>query len=423
MNEKLFQFIWRFQYCNTNNLKTITGENITIINRGTYNTNQGPDFLNAKIKIGETILVGNIELHTLSSDWQKHQHQTDENYQNIILHIVWKHNIKGDTIFNYPVLELQTFVSKILLDKYNSLMLQNSFIPCQNQIANISYLQFNNWKDRLLIERLETKTIKILEKLITNQNNWEETFWQILASNFGIKTNAEAFETIAINTPVLVLAKNKLSLHKIESILMGQAGLLEATFTDAYAIMLQNEYSFLKQKYNLTQSPIKAAFLRMRPYNFPTLRLSQLAQLIFKSNKLFSVVLNCKTFKEVIDLFSVSANDYWLYHYKLDDDATSLKEKNLGIDMQHNILINTIVPIVFAYGIYYKNEDFKNKAILWLESIPAEVNNITKGFRTVEIKSKTAADSQSLIQLKNYYCNYKKCLDCAVGNSILKKDI
>ncbi len=420
IKEKLLQFIWKFKYFNTQNLQTIQGETIQILQVGTHNLNQGPDFLNAKIKINNTTLAGNIEMHIFSKDWYSHKHETDENYNNIILHVVWQHNVKDAVIANYPVLELQQYVSKIMLQNYNNLVEQCSFIPCEKQIGNITSLQFNNWKERLLIERLEQKTESILQSLASNNNDWEETFWQKLARNFGIKVNADAFEEMAIKTPHLLLAKNKLSQVKLESLLLGQAGMLTGKYTDAYVTMLQKEYQFLKAKYNLQQSSITPQYLRMRPYGFPTIRLSQLASLIFKSNKLFSKVLNCKTYKDIMQFFTVQANDYWNYHYKLNDEETAYKEKHLGEDMMHSIIINTVVPIVFAYGIYNDDEKYKQIAINFLEAIPTEENNIIKGFKSLQIKSKTAADSQALIQLKNNYCLQKQCLQCAVGVSILK---
>jgi hypothetical protein len=399
----------------------VQGEAVQIIHAGTHNLNQGPDFLNAKIKINTTTLAGNIELHVFAKDWYLHQHEKDNNYQNIILHVVWQHNVKDAVIANYPVLELQQYVSTLMLQNYENLMQQCSFIPCEKQIGNITSLQFNNWKDRLLLERLEQKTDAILVSLEKNKGDWEETFWQKIARNFGIKVNADAFEDMALHTPHIILAKNKLSLVKIEALLLGQAGLLQTSMIDAYAIMLQKEYQYLKQKYSLQQSSIVPQYLRMRPYGFPTIRLSQLAALAFQSSKLFSKIIDCKTYKDVMQMLTVQANDYWNYHYKLNDDDTTYKEKHLGTDMMHNILINTIAPFLFSYGIYKNKESYKEKALLWLEQIPAEENNITKGFRNILIKSKTAADSQALIRLKNNYCTAKKCLDCAVGNAILKE--
>lgn len=421
LTEKLLQFIWNFQYLNVAALKTVQGEPITVLHRGTHNHNQGPDFLNAKIKIGKTVLVGNIELHLSSKDWFKHRHAEDSHYQNIILHLVWEHDIAATKIHQYPVIELKSFVAKIMLERYAVLLENAGFIPCENQIQKIAPLYFNNWKDRLLLERLEQKTGAVLAALQRNKLDWEETFWQQLAKNFGGKVNGEAFEAMAQKTPHLLLAKNKMSLVKLESILLGQTGMLQGKFYDAYVKMLQKEYAFLQKKYQLSIASIRPQYLRMRPQGFPTIRLSQLAALIYHSNKLFSKIIACTTYQEAEAFFAIKANDYWNYHYKLDEDETPYKEKHLGTDMVHNIMINTVVPVVFAYGIYKNEETYKQKAILWLEQLPSETNTIIKGFRSILIKSKTAADSQALLQLKNQYCKNKLCLQCAIGASILSK--
>lgn len=420
VSEKLLQFIWQFQYFNAKDLKTTTGEPIVVINKGTLNTNQGPDFLNAKIKIGNTTLAGNIELHVLSSDWHAHKHETDKNYQNIILHIVWQHDLFTQLLHQYPVATLEPLVAKTMLSTYDKLMDQHSFIPCENLIQKVSALQFQNWQERLLIERLQQKTAHVNELLARNKNNWEETFWQLIARSFGVKVNSDAFEAMAQETSNALLAKNKLSLLKIEALLMGQASLLEDEFEDAYAVMLQKEYKYLRSKYKLQPAAIHANFLRMRPAGFPTIRLSQLALLIYNSTHLFSKVLECDTYTQCMDFLQVQANDYWNYKYKFDDTVHEYSEKKLGKDMQHLIIVNTIVPALFAYGEYKNDETIKKKAMLWLEQIPAEKNNITKGFSALDIKAKTAFEAQALIQLKNNYCNSKKCLQCAVGVSLLK---
>ena len=281
---------------------------------------------------------------------------------------------------------------------------------------------WNSWKDRLLAERLQKKAAVIFDFLAVNNNNWEEAFWWLLANNFGIKVNSDSFEKIARSLPVNILAKHKNQIHQLEALLFGQAGLLENNFTDDYPGMLKKEYQFYKKKYKLhpVQSPL--FFLRMRPANFPSIRLAQLAGLIHKSVHLFSVIKESRSLKEIKQLLNVTANDYWHYHY-IFDEATSFKEKNTGTQMINNILINTIIPIVFAYGLFNKEERYKNKALQWLEQIAAEKNNITNNFTRLGIENKHAFDSQALLQLKNEYCNKKRCLECSVGNRLLKSVI
>ena len=420
MTERLLQYIWQFQYYNANNLTTVDGDIVQINYPGIFNTNQGPDFLEGKIKVADTIWAGNIELHIKSSDWNLHKHSDDKNYNNIILHVVWENDI--DLGLPFPVLELQNRVSNFLLGRYEELMKASTFIPCEGSINKIDVLTWNSWKDRLLAERLQQKAGVIFDHLTKNNNHWEETFWWLLASNFGIKVNSSAFEKIAKSLPISILAKHKNQIHQLEALLFGQAGLLENTFKDDYPAMLQKEYLFYKSKYQL--KPIQASlfFLRMRPANFPSVRLAQLAMLINQSVNLFSIIKESKSLKEIKGLLNVTANDYWHYHYVFDE-STAFKEKNIGTQMINNILINTIVPIVFAYGLFNKEENYKTKALEWLEEISAEKNNITNAYAQLGIENNNAFDSQALIQLKNEYCNKKRCLECAVGNRLLKTAI
>jgi hypothetical protein len=417
MNERLLQYIWQFRYFNKQELTTIAGEQLHILHPGNLNTNQGPDFLDAKIKIGDTIWAGNIELHIRSSDWKLHQHSSDKNYKNIILHVVWQHDV--DLHLPFPTLKLNDRVPKLLLNKYDELMNEVSFIPCEKNIHSISSIVWMTWKERLLVERLENKYQFILERLHQNKNNWEETFWWLLARNFGVKVNSDAFEKIARSLPVNILAKHKSQIHQTEALLFGQAGLLEGDFTESYPILLQKEYLFLRSKYKLSSNNLPLHFLRMRPSNFPTIRIAQLAMLVHHSSHLFSKLKEAVSLKEVKDMFTVTANDYWHYHYVFEESST-FKEKHIGSQMINNILINTVIPILFAYGHYNNEESYKQKALAWLEQIEAEKNTITNGYSKIGIPNKNAFDSQSLIQLKNAYCNKKRCLECAVGNSIIR---
>jgi hypothetical protein len=421
MKERLLQYIWQFQHFNKKELTTTDGEPLQIIHQGNYNTNQGADFSEAKIKTGDTIWAGNIELHIKSSDWSLHNHSADKNYNNIILHVVWEHDreIKDISGNRLPTLELQSRISKILLNNYEALMNAAYFIPCENHTHTINELTLISWKQRLLAERLEAKSAIIISSLNQNNFHWEETFWWLIAKNFGIKVNNEAFERIARSIPINLLAKHKNQIHQIEALLFGQAGLLQKGFTEVYPVMLQKEYKFYQKKYSLQQPQIQLFFLRMRPANFPTIRLAQLAMLIHQSSHLFSKIISEEDINQVKKLLTVTANDYWHYHYVFDE-TSSYKKKKLGEQMINNILINTIIPVLFTYGIYHNEERFKEKAIKWLEEIVSEKNVITKGFEVLKFSNKNSFDSQSYIQLKNEYCNNKRCLECAIGNSLLK---
>jgi hypothetical protein len=417
ISERLLHFIWQFQYFNKTSLQTIDGEAVEIIYQGSYNTNQGPDFLDAKIKIGNTEWAGNVELHINTSDWHKHKHSSDKNYKNVIAHVVWHNDIPDQN--NLPVIVLQDRVAKILVEKYQQLLANNTFIPCEKMINKVPDITWINWKERLLVERLEQKSKIVFEYLSKNNNHWEETFWWMVAKNFGIKVNSEAFEKIAQSIPLNILAKHKNQIQQIEALLFGQAGLLDNEFRDDYPKMLKKEYQFYKTKYNLQQPKISMFFLRMRPANFPTLRLAQLAMLIVESIHLFSKIKEIDSLKNVKKLLNVTANDYWHYHYTFDETST-YKIKKLGTQMINNIIINTIVPILFAYGHYHKQYAHKDKALKWLIELTAEKNSIVIGFSSLQIKSKNAFDSQALIQLKNEYCSKKRCLECAIGNKLLK---
>ena len=418
MTEQLLQFIWQHQYFNQGDLKTTSGETLHILQPGLHNTNQGPDFSNAKIKCGETVLAGSIEVHINSSEWEDHGHSSDKNYENVILHVVWKNNKEIELPF--PTVELHNRVSNLLLDKYANLLQAKVFIPCEEQIHTVDELTVSLWKERMLIERLQEKAAYAELLLQRNNRHWEKVFWQLLAKNFGIKINSDAFEAIAASIPLKILAKHKNQVHQLEALLMGQAGLLNKDFTEEYPLMLQKEYAFLKKKYSLPDIHFPVHFLRMRPANFPTLRLSQLAALIYQSNHLFSFIKDAETLKETEAKFNVTANDYWHYHYVFDE-PTGFKKKILGRQMIQNIILNTVIPVLYAYGWYNNLESYKLKALQWAEQLAPEKNNITVGFEKLGIANRSAYESQALIQLKNNYCNKVRCLECAIGNKILKR--
>lgn len=416
MTERLLQFIWQFQYFNKNELATTATEELWVISPGQFNTNQGPDFSDAKIRIGPATWAGSVELHLKTSDWKKHHHQADKRYSNVILHVVWEHDEACNEI---PVLELKTRVPKILLQRYAELMLAGSFIPCEKNIASVKDITWKSWKERLLAERLLRKSAMVEVYLMKNNYHWEEVFWWLLTRNMGMIVNADAFETIAKSLPLNIVARHKNQVHQLEALLLGQAGLLEKKFEDDYPAMLRKEYRFLKTKYALKGIHIPPQFLRMRPGNFPTIRLAQLAMLIHDSAHLFARIREAGTVKEVKKWFDVTANDYWHYHYRPDEPG-DFKKKSLGSAMTDSIIINTIVPVLFTYGAYHREQKYKDKVLQWLEQTVAESNSVIKKFSQLGIESKTALDSQALIELKNEYCNRKRCLDCGVGNYLLK---
>lgn len=417
MTERLLQYIWQYQHFNTCNLQTTQAQPLQVIKPGLYNTNQGPDFLNAKIKMEDTTWAGSIELHINSSDWKLHNHSNDPNYNNVILHVVWNDDI--DLGLPFQTLELQSKVSKLLLVKYGELMEERRFIPCEDHFSEVSDIIHSKWKESLLIERLQHKTVFIGQFLKKNNQHWEETFWWMLARNFGIHINSDAFEKMAQSISMNILSKHKNQLLQLEALLLGQAGLLNKIFEEDYPVMLQKEYRFLQKKYGLKKIHCQLYFLRMRPANFPTIRIAQLAALINQRQQLFSSIKEMTDFTGAEKLFNVTANDYWHYHYVLDEAGT-FKEKTLGKQMIRNIMINTVLPMQYAYGYFNNQEIFKRRALQWMEQVSPEKNNITIQFEALGAANKTAFDSQALIQLKNEYCDHKRCLECAVGNAILR---
>lgn len=416
MTEKLLQFIWQFGYFNQKSLTTIEGENIQIISRGTLNENQGPDFQNAKIIIGKTTWVGNVELHINTSQWNAHKHQLDKNYNNVMLHVVWKHD---NDKTNIPVLELHELVSKLWLKKYEELMYKKSFVFCENKLPILSEMGWISWKERLAVERLQRKSSFILNELNKSKLDWENIFWIFLCKSFGGTVNAEAFFKIAHSLPQNLLVKHKNNSLQIEALLIGQAGLLVNNYDDEYFIELQKEYSHLRKKYKLIPIQVPILFLRMRPNNFPTIRLSQLANLISISSHLFSKIKDANTVEEVIKLFKVGVSDYWLTHYQFNTNSKSAS-KNIGITTIQIIFINTVIPTLFSYGYATQNQDIKDKALHWLQQLSTEKNAVINQWNSLKIKSKNALESQALLELKTQYCQQKKCLQCAVGLQLLK---
>lgn len=418
MTEKLLQTIWAFQYFNRAELFTTGGEKLEILFQGTLNTNQGPDFLNARIQIGQTVFAGSVELHLKASQWNQHGHSKDANYNNVILHVVLE---EDETITpQLPTLELKNRLSKLLIDQYAGLLQQAAFIPCNKHIAGIHPLSMQAWQERLVAERLTRKAKGILALFERTGHHWEETFWQLLARNFGTKVNGDAFETLAQNIPYKIVVKHRNSLLQLEALLLGGAQLLPETPADAYSRLLVREYYFLQQKYNLPPNPFPVHFFRMRPQNFPTVRLAQLSALVNGTEHLFSKVLEAQHVQEVTKWLHVKASDYWTTHYRPGELAANTPKK-VGADMVRNVIINSLVPLLFAYGMYHRNEEYKDKAVDWLQQTAAETNNITKGFVNISVANNTAFESQALLELKNEYCNYRRCLDCAVGNALLKQ--
>ncbi|NOX45739.1 MAG: DUF2851 family protein [Chlorobi bacterium] len=423
MTEEFLHYIWKFKLYGLP-VKLVTGEQISILETGQHNFNSGPDFFNAKIKIGKTLWAGNVEIHIKSSDWFAHKHQNDKAYDNIILHVVYENdkNIKRKNGESIPVVEMKGVINRALFERYQVFMTAKTGIPCQTHIHEVDRFIINNWLDRLLVERLEQKATEVDERLKFNGNNWEQTLYEFMARNFGFKVNAVPFELLSQSLPLIYLGKHKNNKHQIEALLFGQAGLLSGNCNDEYFVDLKKEYEFLKRKFSLIPiDPHLWRFMRLRPSNFPTIRIAEFADLIFKSSHLFSNILECEKFSNLLPLFDVKPSTYWDNHYTFGKESTKRKKK-LGKAAIHLIAINTIIPFVFIYGRIKNEQKYIDRALKFLDQIPGESNSIVKKWEEMGMGTQTAFNTQALLQLKNSYCNKKRCLDCSIGNALLLID-
>lgn len=422
ITEDFLHYIWNFKLFNTIDLKTTNKETLQILKSGQHNTDAGPDFFNAQIKLDTTIWAGNVEIHINSSDWVKHHHETDNAYNNVVLHVVYQHdreikNANGNAI---PTLELKQLIDEKLVKNYHQLVSGKNWIPCSQQISTIDQFVVNNWLERLVFERLERKSIEIEATLIKNKNDWEETFYQLMFKYFGLKVNAEPFLLLAKNTSLKMIEKHKNS-FTVEALLFGQAGFLTENMEDEYFKRLKKEYQFLNSKFSLV--PLDKSlwkFLRLRPANFPTIRIAQLANLLTSEPRLFSKIIAINSVQEIRQLFELTASKYWDNHYQFGVTQKKSITKQTGKLMIDSLIINVIVPILFVYATTTQNEELKNKAIQVLEKLTSEKNTILLNFEKLGIKSKNALQSQALIELKTNYCSQKKCLTCSIGNNLIK---
>jgi hypothetical protein len=422
--EDFLHYVWKFRLFDRLNLQTTDGEELEVFSAGMHNSDSGPDFHNARVRIGDTVWAGNVEVHLSSSDWQKHGHTTDSAYHNVVLHVVYRDDeplilANGRRV---PTLELRDRIPPELYNRYHTLIFGNqTIIPCEANIGLVDNLTLHNWLTRVLVERLKKKSAAVITALNLNKGDWEETFYQFLAANFGFKTNALPFELLAKSLPQNILAKHKNNPLQIEALIFGQAGFLIQDMADDYPRKLKNEYDFLKKKYRLKLVENHLwKFMRLRPQNFPTIRLAQFAALVVRSNHLFSKLLEIKDVKGLRGLFmEIKVNPYWDNHYRFDVESAQ-SPKNLGQGSIDVLLLNTLALFLFSYGKHNQMQHFINRSLQLLEYLPNENNKIVEDFSNLGVKIKTAFESQALLELKNNYCNYKKCLHCGVGNKILK---
>ncbi|RZS93079.1 DUF2851 family protein [Aquimarina brevivitae] len=422
MKEDFLHHIWKYKKYNGLNLATVNGASIAVLDSGTHNeSNGGPDFFNALLCIDDQKWAGNVEIHVKSSDWYLHNHQNDDLYNNVILHVVWEDDVEVYNKDNSPIptLRIKDFVDTNFFANYQKLSNSKNSLNCQGQLQDIPGIIQNNWLERLYFERLEKKATEIEQVLKSTKNDWEAVLFHMLCRSFGLNTNGEAFYSLAQSIDFSVLRKCTDQQQRLEALLLGQAGLLEDSLDHEYANTLQEEYHYLKTKFSLDNTKVLPVnFFRLRPSNFPTVRLVQLAALYATKPSLFSAVTKAKSLLELMNLLDVKPNSFWETHYSLTKTSKK-KSKRLSKSFKELLIINTLLPIRFAYQ-KYTNEAAEDKAVALITSLSAEDNAIVKRFKKEKITIKNAMESQAVIQLFTKYCSNNRCLQCGFGNYLLK---
>ncbi|GGK25413.1 hypothetical protein GCM10007962_19640 [Yeosuana aromativorans] len=421
MQEDFLHYIWQYKKFDISKLTTDAGDLVSVVSVGAYNQNSGPDFFNAQLKIGEQLWAGNVEIHVKSSDWYLHHHETDKNYDNVILHVVWEHdtNIYRKDNSVIPTLELKPYVSKEALNNYEKLFSKSQkWINCEHDFSGIDEFTLNNWLERLYFERLESKSEQINRLLIDSKNDWEAVLFKMLAKNFGLKVNGDAFLSMANSVDFSIVRKLQNNKMALEALFFGQSGLLEDDVQEPYYLDLKQEYQYLSHKFKLSnQGVVPIQFFRLRPPNFPTIRLSQLANLYHQNQNVFSNVIALQSKDAFYDLFSVKASAFWETHYTFSKASKPSKKMvtKAFIDL---LLINTIIPVKFAYA-NHVGKHIDDAIVTLVQEIASEKNSIVDKFNSLKKVSTSALQSQALLQLKNNYCDKNKCLQCAIGSEIL----
>lgn len=424
--EKLFHFIWRYKLFNQSNLKTREGGCLRIVDFGQYNSDAGPDFVHATIDLDGILWSGHVEIHVREEEWISHKHDLDPKYSNTILHVVWEEIASSNEILRIdgtkvPTLVLKPYVEAGLLRKYEHLQNSLSWIPCENHLKSISEFTLSNWLDRLTVERFEEKANYFSQYLSSTKNDWERVFMIALGRAFGMRVNADVFEKFASFLDLSVIRKHSHSALSVEAMCFGMAGFLEYSVLDSYHERLQSEYAYLFKVHRLSMiNSVEWKFLRMRPYNFPTIRLAQFSALLLHSTYWFALIKEEEDLSVVLESFRViEPNLYWRNHFRFGQES---KEHNVSFtaDFMNHLVINVFVPLLFLFGKETDNDKYKSKAMDWLSLVAAEKNTIISKFKDLGVNSTTASDSQALLFMHKKYCTQKQCLNCSVGLSILK---
>jgi hypothetical protein len=424
MNEAFLHYIWQFQYFDKRDLLTTEGEQLEVFRQGIWNTDAGPDFFNAKIKIDSIEWAGSIEIHIKSSEWLEHHHDQDNAYENVILHVVWKDDkpVKRRDGSRIPTLQIGQRVNQNLLSQYRKLVESSFVIPCGKILSTVNEITKLSMLDKVLIERLELKSQTVSEAKKRNNNDWEETAYEILARNFGFKVNTDPFYLLSQSLPYKILLKHADHPIQVEALLFGVAGFLEGGLKDEYFTQLQKEFKVLSTKYKLEDKKLNPAqwrFLRLRPANFPTIRIAQFSSLIATNKNLFSKFIEVQSYVGLLKIFDIDQSDYWRKHYRFGKKSKS-EVNDFGQLSKDNLIINSVIPLLVAYGIERGEQMYIDRAQEILQQMPAEANKITRVWNELEWNVKTAFDSQGLIQLYNNYCMERNCLNCSIGISVLR---
>lgn len=429
--EKLLYYIWKYKLFPLRPLQTTDGQPLEVIDPGILNHDAGPDFQNAKVKIGNTIWAGSVEIHQKSSDWFAHGHHEDARYNNVVLHVAEKADQPVITQDGQTPPQMELEVPAYLETNYKALCHTTDYPRCHRVIPRIDTFTVHSWLNALLCERLEQRAETVARRVKTANGDWEQAFFATLARNFGFGINGDAFEEWARHIPLQAVGHHRDDLFQIEALFLGQAGLLdidtipqkyrEEAANDGYYPRLKQEYDYLAHKFSLQPMDAEAwKFLRLRPQNFPHVRISQLARLYYDQRAGFSRLLEAKTIEELHAMLSTHATTYWESHYTFGcpsyKNAKTLTKASLNL-----IIVNTVVPVLYAYGITHAQDVFRQRALQLLEPIRAENNHITRLWDECGIRAESAADSQALLQLKKEYCDRRYCLHCRFGYEFLKR--
>lgn len=419
--EQLLHYVWKHKIFPLKELKTTTGQQVEVIDTGLANTDAGPDFFNAKLNLDGVLWIGNIEIHERSSDWFKHGHHADTGYNSVILHIASEIDTEISRSNGERIPQIQLICPEAVRTNYKELLETDSYPPCYRIIPSLPPFTAHSWMTALQMERFEQKATLLNERLKRCQGNWEDAFFITLARNFGFGLNGDAFETWAHRLPFRAVDKHRNDLFQIEAIFFGQAGILEDSDGDGYYLRLKKEYTYLQHKFGLI--PMDASlwrFLRLRPANFPHIRIAQLACLYHRAYGLLSRIMETETLQGVRDILKGGTSEYWLTHYTFGGSSPS-RPKTLSNTSLDLLIINTVVTFLYAYGLHKGNRVLCARAGSFLEELKAENNYITRMWEQCGMKASNAADSQALIQLKKEYCDKKKCLYCRIGYEYLKR--